>query len=130
MVPPTETFWTLLHNPAHWEFELFLMILFDGVIGWLCWPFIKKHWNHHVARDKREATLVPVPVPVNKVYMFATSRSPLTLEARLYSERGNGTYFKGTGRTDAEALGSLVCHCPEKFNAQFILDCEGPEVEV
>jgi len=52
----TETFWTLLHDKAHWEFEIFLMVLFDGVIGALLWPTIKKHWNHHIARDKKEGT--------------------------------------------------------------------------
>ena len=49
-----ETFWTLLKDPAHWEFELFLMIVFDGAIGALIWPFLKKHWKHHVDRDCKE----------------------------------------------------------------------------
>ena len=49
-----ETFWTLLHNAAHWEFELFLMILFDLVLGGLLWPFLKKHLKHHLERDKKE----------------------------------------------------------------------------
>jgi hypothetical protein len=49
-----ETFWTLLHNAAHWEFEIFLMLVFDGVIGALAWPFIKKHWKHHIERDEKE----------------------------------------------------------------------------
>jgi hypothetical protein len=49
-----ETFWTLLHDAAHWEFELFLMLVFDGVLGALLWPFIKKHWGHHVERDRKE----------------------------------------------------------------------------
>ncbi len=43
-----ETFWTLLRDKAHWEFEIFLMILFDLIIGGLAWPFLKKHWAHHV----------------------------------------------------------------------------------
>ena len=47
-----ETFWTLLHDAAHWEFELFLMLLFDGVIFGICWPFLRKHWKHHIARDQ------------------------------------------------------------------------------
>lgn len=46
-----DTFWTLLHDWPHWEFELFLMLLFDGVIGALAWPFIQKHWKHHLERD-------------------------------------------------------------------------------
>lgn len=49
-----ETFWTLLQDKAHWEFEIFLMILFDLVLGGLLWPLIKKHWNHHIARDEKE----------------------------------------------------------------------------
>ena len=47
-----ETFWTLLGNAAHWEFELFLMVVFDGLVGALAWPFLKKHWRHHVAHDE------------------------------------------------------------------------------
>ena len=47
----SETFWTLLRDRAHWEFELFLMVLFDGVVGALLWPFIKRHWDHHLSRD-------------------------------------------------------------------------------
>jgi hypothetical protein len=49
-----ETFWTLLHNAAHWEFELFLMVLFDLVLGAFIWPLVKKHWKHHLERDKKE----------------------------------------------------------------------------
>jgi hypothetical protein len=49
-----ETFWTLLHDRAHWEFEIFLMLLFDGIIGVILWPFAKKHIEHHLARDRQE----------------------------------------------------------------------------
>jgi hypothetical protein len=49
-----ETFWTLLRDAAHWEFEIFLMILFDMIIGGLAWPFLKKHWKHHAERDRME----------------------------------------------------------------------------
>jgi hypothetical protein len=53
-----ETFWTLLHDRAHWEFELFVgfieMLAFDGIVGLLLWPTVKKHWRHHIERDKRE----------------------------------------------------------------------------
>ena len=63
ITPDPETFWTLLHDSAHWEFEIFLMTIFDGVIGYLgfrlFWPFIKRHWNHHVDRDKREGVDAP-----------------------------------------------------------------------
>lgn len=50
----TETFSTLLHDKAHWEFELFLMVLFDLVLGGTLLPFVKRHWTHHRERDKRE----------------------------------------------------------------------------
>jgi len=54
-----ETFWTLIHDRAHWEFEIFLQVL-DGVIFGLLWNFfwnkyLKQHWHHHLDRDNREA---------------------------------------------------------------------------
>jgi len=53
-----ETFWTLLHDLAHWEFEGFLMLIDNFVIGGLVlgllWPKIKEHWAHHLARDKMD----------------------------------------------------------------------------
>jgi hypothetical protein len=54
-----ETFWTLLHDIAHWEFEIFLMVLFDGIIGglvWSCW--LKKHWDH-IHKCRKEKTVEP-----------------------------------------------------------------------
>ena len=53
-VPPPETFWSLLHDKAHWQFEMFLQVIFDGILGGLAWPTLQHHWNHHIARDKRE----------------------------------------------------------------------------
>ncbi len=56
--PVTETFWTLLRDSAHWEFELFVgfveMLIFDVFIGFMMWPHVKKHWKHHLERDKVE----------------------------------------------------------------------------
>jgi hypothetical protein len=49
-----ETFSSLLRNKAHWEFEIFLMVVFDGLLLGLLWPFVKRHWDHHIARDKKE----------------------------------------------------------------------------
>ena len=49
-----ETFWTLLRDPAHWEFELFLMLLFDGLIFGLLWPFVRVHWRHHIRHDEAD----------------------------------------------------------------------------
>jgi hypothetical protein len=52
-----ETFWTLLRDPAHWEFELFLIAVFDVLIAGILWPFVRVHWRHHIARDKHEADI-------------------------------------------------------------------------
>lgn len=41
----------------------------------------------------------------------------IEITARLYDHKG--LYFEGRGRTDAEAIGVLVCRCPEKFNTRF-----------
>lgn len=40
-----ETFGTLLRDPNHWAFELLGMALFDGLIGAILWPLIKRHFH-------------------------------------------------------------------------------------
>jgi len=52
-----ETFFTLLKDPAHWQFELFLIFLFDVLIGVLLWPYIQKFILHHKSDDERIAEL-------------------------------------------------------------------------
>jgi hypothetical protein len=47
-----ETFWTLFTDLAHWEFEIFLIILFDGLLGLIIWPRIKKFLQHYKSDDK------------------------------------------------------------------------------
>jgi hypothetical protein len=42
-----ETFWQLLQDPAHWEFELFLMAVFDLLLGGLLWPILRNKWRSH-----------------------------------------------------------------------------------
>ena len=54
MIIETETFWTLLRDKAHWEFEIFVSLVVDVVFVGLIWQRVKKHWNHHLARDKKE----------------------------------------------------------------------------
>lgn len=57
MTEAPETFWTLLSDPAHWQFEVFLIILFDVIIGALIWPQVKKFITHHKSDDERIADL-------------------------------------------------------------------------
>ena len=48
-----ETFFTLLKDAAHWEFELFLVLIFDVVIGMLIWPYIMRWFKHHKSDDEQ-----------------------------------------------------------------------------
>ena len=48
-----ETFFDLLRDPAHWEFEIFLIIVFDVIIGVVIWPFITKALSHHKSDHER-----------------------------------------------------------------------------
>jgi|GEM_PF-3098921 len=52
-----ETFWTLLTNLPHWEFELFLMFIFDVLIGVIIWPKIKSFSKHHKEDDDKLSEL-------------------------------------------------------------------------
>ena len=49
-----ETFWDLARDAAHWEFEIFLMIVFDGLLLGIFYPWLRKHWKHHIAHDQRD----------------------------------------------------------------------------
>lgn len=40
-----------MRDPAHWAFELFLMVLFDGLVAGLLWPIIRKHCQKHHPQD-------------------------------------------------------------------------------
>ncbi len=48
-----ETFFSLLKDPAHWQFLIFLIILFDVIIGLVIWPFVKKALIHHKSDHER-----------------------------------------------------------------------------
>lgn len=48
-----ETFWDLFYSAAHWQFEILLIIIFDGIIGLLIWPKIKQWFTHHKEDDEK-----------------------------------------------------------------------------
>lgn len=56
----TESLWDLMRSASHWEFELLLMVVFDGIVLGICWPFLRKHWLHHLARDRQDWSMNPV----------------------------------------------------------------------
>jgi hypothetical protein len=49
----TDTFTGLLRDRAHWEFEIFLMLLFDGVIAGLLFPLARRAWKRHIEREEK-----------------------------------------------------------------------------
>jgi len=48
-----ETFFSLVTNLAHWELELFIMFIFDVVIGLLIWPRLRSWGKHHRSDDSK-----------------------------------------------------------------------------
>jgi uncharacterized membrane-anchored protein YhcB (DUF1043 family) len=52
-----ETFWTLMCSLPHWEFEIFLMLVVDGLLGALILPLFKRWIRHHRSDDDQLATL-------------------------------------------------------------------------
>ena len=62
-----ETFWTLIKDTAHWEFELFLIFIFDILIGLLIWPAIRHLIKDHKLIHKH----MPFKSKSQAKYMFA-----------------------------------------------------------
>jgi len=62
----------------------------------------------------------------NRVQLVCENSLKREVIARLYDKKG--LYFEGKGRTDAEAIGSLVCHIPEQFKAKFDIQVEFDEL--
>jgi hypothetical protein len=44
-----ESFWMLMQDKAHWEFEMFLMLLFDGVLAGV-WKLYRR-WQAKRVQD-------------------------------------------------------------------------------
>ena len=53
MMEQEHTFFTLLTDLAHWEFELFLIVLFDMILGMVIWPFFRSSILHHKSDDEK-----------------------------------------------------------------------------
>ena len=49
-----ETFLSLLRDPAHWFFEIFVTIVFDVLVAGMLWPYVRRHWRHHLERDRKD----------------------------------------------------------------------------
>lgn len=45
-----ESFIGLLQDAAHWEFEVFLILLFDVLLGAIMWPVVKRHIHRDVGQ--------------------------------------------------------------------------------
>jgi len=64
-----ESFFDLLKDPAHWEFEIFLMLIFDVVIGLFIWPFVQKVHIHHKSDHERLEDLERKMVHLRETYL-------------------------------------------------------------
>jgi hypothetical protein len=64
-----ETFWTLLKDSAHWEFELFLIFIFDILIGLLIWPAIR-----HLIKDHNKFHNMPYKSLAQEKYFHANAK--------------------------------------------------------
>jgi hypothetical protein len=71
-----ETFWTLLHNAPHWEFELFLMFIFDFLIGLILWPMVAKFFVHHKSDDDKIAALETEVAEIKKALLSFQGGEP------------------------------------------------------
>lgn len=53
----SETFFTLLTNLSHWEFEVLVSVVFAIVEGAVVWPLYKRWSKHHKGDDDKLAEL-------------------------------------------------------------------------
>lgn len=74
-----ETFTTLLKNPGHWEFELFLMFLQDVILGLLILPLARRHFMRYHPKWKQKIG------EVTKIGMTEwTDVGPVRTNSRVY----------------------------------------------
>lgn len=56
-----ETFWTLLRDKAHWEFEIFLMVVFDLFLAGAWRLFVRQAAKRRARIEEWGATWRPIP---------------------------------------------------------------------
>ena len=105
-----ETFWTLLRNLPHWEFELFLMLLFDVVLGLLIWPWFRKWVLHHSSDDEKLAS--PAYSPLAK---RVKAIMPLILERE--QKTGRKVMLEVDGGVKADNIGAIAAAGADTFVA-------------
>ena len=52
-MPEHETLLDLLKDPNHWALEIIIMIVFDGLIGFILYPLFRKKVLHHRTDDQK-----------------------------------------------------------------------------
>jgi hypothetical protein len=71
-----ETFFTLICDLAHWEFELFILVICDVFIGALLWPQLKRWTKHHKSDDQQLADLQEQVAEIQRKLGIEPTHSP------------------------------------------------------
>ena len=50
---PTETFWDLVVDVPHWQFEVLTSVVFALIEGIIIYPLWKKWRKHHIRDDEK-----------------------------------------------------------------------------
>jgi hypothetical protein len=64
-----ESFTDLLFDAAHWEFELFLILLIDLFIMGIGWGFVKRHIHQDVRQVREEVGVVDIIDDINDILL-------------------------------------------------------------
>lgn len=70
----TETFFEMLRNPAHWAFEIFVTVIFDGLVVGLFWPVVKACWKAHRAEADAQSLAAEEKVMTEKLVASVGAR--------------------------------------------------------
>lgn len=103
-----ETFTELVTSVAHWELELFIILITDVLLGAIAWPLAKRWWAKHHSHEKCDPDAPKFRVrPVVKngrVELEAREDAPHARQCRDGHPNCHGD--------DPWAPGGGVCHCP------------------